>query len=201
MTTQNNGPTDSPLGPKTLEAIETWSKVADDIVQMDREDMPSISPGAFRVHFLEPLIDQRQQTLIDNWKKVAGHVGRMIRVLGADGELLATLPPLMGRIDTQMEMQESKGLHAILDDAAKHAALSPRAGQLVMEEGFHNRKFQSSTMLQSMLVWNNLAESLELPVPFKALDAAVKQTRAERSPDVGPGPASSAGYADQDELA
>jgi len=159
--------------PKT--AVPEWEEAVDAILEINEKDKPTVHQDVIVSHFIAPLanedlsIKDRSQIVTNNWIGVAGHVSRAIKVADSNGNIVATLPPLISPIDTHTVFEERNTLSHISQEAEKQAMLAPARGHAFMIEKISEQGFKSTTLLKSMLEWNNLAEKLNAPIPFKEI--------------------------------
>jgi len=154
--------------------LSDWEEAAELIVKTNQDDHAKMTPNILISHFLTPMSEQKRAEVSRNWIIVAGHTSRPIDILGFNNTILGTLPPLSSPIVTQYPKHEQEDLAVITEEAAKHAAFWPKAGDQYLEKGFRHRGFKSNDVLKSMIIWNHLAEMVDGPIPFKEVYQATK---------------------------
>lgn len=178
-----------------------FDSMFDSLQRMVKEDTPQLPKLVFAEHILFHLINGNQEQLRENWLAITGSTQREIGVCDDDGTLLGYAPPLIVSMAAKFTESGADSLAEIGFIAERKSQISPRMGQLFLDDKLAKRQMSGSGQYNTMRTWNDLAKLVggpDVDLPFPLIEADRKSSGGA-TPDSFTSSETTFRFTDQDE--
>ncbi len=156
-----------------------FDSMLDDLTRIVSEDTPKLPSLVFAEHILRPLIDGRNDVLVENWMRLTGSTQRQIAVIDDAGEIIGYAPPLITSAAPKFTESGAESLAEIGFTAERRSEISPRMGEIYLNEKLSKRDVRLESQYNAMRRWNDLTRRIggpEADLPFPLIEPGSAST-------------------------
>lgn len=132
----------------------------DDLIEVEHHQFPE---HLFVSVFL-PMFAADMDTPVEEWLRVASNVFTPVDIIGKDGKVLFTVPPLMRKLPVADKHHPSESLYELWHDYEEFAKIHPNKGAQFLKAIIANKVPRTPADVKDLRTWNSIFERYGYPL-------------------------------------